>query len=150
MHFRRYIQDMKIAATYSMEDGSVFQHFGRTESFRIYTIDDGKVTGSETVSAAETGGHSALAPFLMEKGVEALICGGLGGGARAALQSLGIKVYPGVSGSADKAAEAFASGTLEYDEDASCHHHDGEHQCHGHGEGHECGHGGGEGHHCCH
>ena len=142
---------MKIAATYSKEDGSVFQHFGRTEWFRIYTIDDGKVTGSETVSAAETGGHSALAPFLMENGVEALICGGLGGGARAALQSIGIKVYPGVSGSADKAAEEFAAGTLAYDENASCHHHDEEHQCHhGHEEGHECGHGGDEGHHCCH
>lgn len=134
---------MKIAATYSKDDGSIFQHFGRTEWFKIYTIEDGKATGSEVVSAAETGGHSALAPFLAEKGVDVLICGGLGGGARMALSSVGITVLPGVVGSADEAAAAFAENRLEYNENATCHHHDGEeeHSCHHHGE---------EGHHCCH
>ena len=134
---------MKIAATYSKDDGSIFQHFGRTEWFKIYTIEDGKATGSEVVSAAETGGHSALAPFLAEKGVDVLICGGLGGGARMALSSVGITVLPGVVGSADEAAAAFAENRLEYNENATCHHHDGE-------EGHSCHHHGEEGHHCCH
>ena len=144
---------MKIAATYSKEDGSVFQHFGRTEWFKIYSIDNGKITGDEVVSAAETGGHSALAPFLAEKGVIVLICGGLGGGARMALSSCGITVLPGVSGDADTAAKAFANGVLEYNENATCHHHDGEHECHHHEgeEGHHCHHHGDEeGHHCCH
>ena len=121
---------MTIAATFDKENGEVFQHFGRTETFRIYTIENGKITDKKDVSAAETGGHSALAPFLKEHGVEALIAGGIGGGARTALAASGIKLYPGVSGSADKAAEAFAEGKLQYDENAVCHHHDGEHQCH--------------------
>ena len=144
---------MKIAATYSKEDGGVFQHFGRTEWFRIYSLEDGKIVSSTTVSAAETGGHAALAPFLKENGVEALICGGLGGGARMALQSAGIAVYPGVSGDADEAAAAFAEGRLAYNADASCHHHEGEHECHHHeGEGgHHCHHhADSESHHCCH
>ena len=98
---------MKIAATYSKDDGSVFQHFGRTEWFKIYTIEDGKATGSEVVSAAETGGHSALAPFLAEKGVDVLICGGLGGGARMALSSVGITA--GAS-----APEFLVQGVLTY------------------------------------
>ena len=131
---------MKAAVTYD-GNGAVFQHFGRTEIFRIYTIEDGKVTAKEDVSAAETGGHGALAPFLKEHGVDVLIAGGIGGGARAALAACGIEVYPGVSGSADEAAAAFAEGRLSFDPDAECHHHD-------HGEGHSCGHHDG-GHSCC-
>lgn len=131
---------MKVAVTY--DNGSVFQHFGRTEEFMIYTIEEGKITDKEKVDASSTGGHGALAPFLADHGVEALICGGIGGGARAALSSCGIKIYPGVEGSAEEAAEAYAAGKLEYNENAECHHHD-------HEGGHECHHEG-EGHHCCH
>lgn len=132
---------MKAAITY--DNGSVFQHFGRTEEFMIYTIEDGKVTDKEKVDASSTGGHGALAPFLRDHGVEALICGGIGGGARAALGACGIKTYPGVSGSADDAAKAFAEGRLEFDENVECHHHDHEHEggCHHDSDG---------AHHCCH
>ena len=59
---------MVIAVTYNKEDGTIFGHFGRTEAFKLYTVEDGKITASEVVSSAETGGHSALAPFLREKG----------------------------------------------------------------------------------
>lgn len=129
---------MIIAAAYDKSTGNIFQHFGRTETFRIYSIEDGRITGIHDADASETGGHSALAPFLKEKGVEALLVGGIGGGARVALASMGITVYPGVEGNADKAAEAFAEGTLSYDPDAECHHHhEGEHSCHH--EGHGCG-----------
>lgn len=123
---------MIAASTFEKETGNVFQHFGRTETFRLYTIEGGKVTKKEDVSAAETGGHSALAPFLKEHGVTALIAGGIGGGAREALTSCGIEVYPGVSGSADEAAEAFAAGKLAFNANATCSHH--------HEEGHGCGH----------
>ncbi len=130
---------MIVASTLDSATGEVFQHFGRTETFRIYTIEAGKITGKEDISAAETGGHGALAPFLKEHGVEALICGGIGGGARAALTGNGIAIYPGASGDADTAAIAFAEGHLDYNENTECHHHD-------HEEGHECHHEG----HCCH
>ncbi len=135
---------MIAAAAYDTATGDIFQHFGRTETFRLYTIEDGRVTGKKDVSAAETGGHGALAPFLKDSGAEVLIAGGIGGGARQALAAAGIKLYPGVSGNADKAAEAFAAGTLAYDENAVCHHHD-------HEEGHSCSHTGGHGcgHHSC-
>ena len=72
-----------------------------------------------------------------------LIAGGMGMGARNALDAMGIKVYPGAEGDADAAVEAFLSGSLSYDPDATCHHHD-----HEHGEG--CGHHHEDGHHCCH
>ena len=86
-------------------------------------------------------GHGALAGFLQQYQVDALICGGMGPGAQMAMAEAGIKIYPGVSGSADEAAKALAEGNLQYDPNAHCDHHE-------HEEGHECGHG--EGGHCCH
>lgn len=124
---------MKIAVTY--EEGKVFQHFGRTEAFKIYTISEGNVADSQVIDT-EGNGHGALAGYLKEKGVCTLICGGLGGGAKSALEQAGIEVYAGVSGDTDQAIKDFLAGKLNYNQEANCHHHE-----HGHGEGHNC-HGG--------
>ena len=124
---------MKIAVTY--EDGKVFQHFGHTEQFKIYEASEGKVLSAQVVDT-EGSGHGALAGFLRERGVEVLICGGIGGGAQAALAQAGIKLYGGVSGEADDAVHAYLAGELGYDPNVHCDHHD-----HEHGEGHGC-HGG--------
>ena len=129
---------MKIAVTY--ENGNIFQHFGHTEAFKVYEVAEGKVISAQVVSSNGSG-HGALAGVLGALGVEALICGGIGGGARMALAEAGIAVYGGVSGNADAAVEALISGALNYDPNARCSHHDGHH-----GEGHSCG--SHEGHHC--
>ena len=130
-------QTMKIAVTY--DNGQIFQHFGRTEEFKIYDVTDGKITASEVVNTNGSG-HSALAGFLMQNGVDVLICGGIGGGAQAALANAGIKLYGGVSGSADAAVQALLSGDLAYDPEVRCDHHDHEHGGHGHACGeHGCG-----------
>lgn len=134
---------MKVAVTY--ENGKVFQHFGHTEQFKVYEIADGKIIAEEVVDTNGQG-HGALAGFLQHGGIDALICGGIGGGARMALAEAGIQLYPGVSGDADEIARAFAAGTLQYDPDAQCADHGHGHGSHGgdcHGEGHE-----GCGHHC--
>ena len=122
---------MKIAVTY--EAGLIYQHFGHTAAFKIYEIEGGKIIASQVVPTNGSG-HGALAGFLAGLGVNALICGGIGGGARYALDEAGIGVYGGVRGDADEAAEAFAAGVLEFDPCARCSHHDGHH-----GEGHSCG-----------
>ena len=119
---------MKIAVTY--EDGNVFQHFGHTEQFKIYTAEDGKIVSAEVVPTNGSG-HGALAGFLRERGVDALICGGIGGGARAALGDAGIALYGGVTGGADAAVAALLGGALTFDPDAACSHHD---HAHAHGE----------------
>lgn len=121
---------MKIAIPY--EDGEVYQHFGHSEKFKIYTVENGNVS-SEIVDTEGTG-HGALAGFLKARGVDVLICGGIGGGAIAALAAAGIRVFGGVEGEADSAAEAFLKGDLSYDPDVKCSHHE-----HGHDEGHSCG-----------
>lgn len=80
-------------------------------------------------------GHGALAGFLKNEGVDVLICGGIGAGAQTALANAGIRLYGGVSGSADEAADAFLEDRLEYDANVKCshhHHHEGgcgEHTC---------------------
>lgn len=137
---------MRIAVTY--ENGEIFQHFGHTEQFKVYDVEDGKILSSEVVDTNGSG-HGALAGVLGALNVDALICGGIGGGAQAALAAAGIRLYGGVSGRADEAAAALASGTLSFNPDVHCDHHDHEHG----GEAHTCGeHGCGEhscGHHTC-
>ena len=133
---------MKIAVTY--ENGQIFQHFGHTEQFKLYEVADGKVVRTEVVNTNGSG-HGALAGFLMQNGVDTLICGGIGGGAQIALAEAGIKLYGGVSGEADDAVNALLAGNLGYNPDVRCSHHD-----HEHGEGgHACGEHG-CGHHGCH
>lgn len=119
---------MKIAVTY--ENGMVFGHFGHTAEFKIFDVVDGKIVSNEVVDTNGSG-HGALAGFLMQRGVDTLICGGIGGGAINALSNAGIKAYGGVSGDADIAVNDFISGKLEYNPDVHCdHHHEGEeHKC---------------------
>ena len=131
---------MKIAVTY--ENGDVFQHFGHTAQFKIYTVEAGKVVSAEVVDTNGSG-HGALAGFLEALGVNTLICGGIGGGARFALQDVDIEICGGVQGDADEAVEAFLSGTLDFNPNATCgHHHDHGHDCghHDHHCGGHCGH----------
>ena len=121
---------MKIAVTYQNEQ--IFQHFGHTEKLKIYTVEDGKIINSEVVDASGSG-HGALAGLLSSLGVDALICGGIGGGAQMALAEAGIKLYGGVSGACDAAVEALLGGRLGFNPNVKCDHHDH------HGEGHTCG-----------
>ena len=130
---------MRIAVTY--ENGNVFQHFGHTEQFKLYDVENGQIVCSQIVDTNGSG-HGALAGFLKAAEVDALICGGIGMGAQMALAEAGIKLYGGVQGSADEAVKALAEENLNYDPEARCDHHDHEedHEC-GHGN-HGCGHGG--------
>ena len=95
---------MKVAVTYDEEE-LIFQHFGHTEHFKLYDIENGEVVSTEVVDTAGAG-HEALAAFLAERGVQTLICGGIGSGAVQALGMAGIQVYGGITGLADYAVEA--------------------------------------------
>lgn len=132
---------MRIAVTY--ENGNIFQHFGHTEQFKLYDVTDGKVT-MQTVISTNGSGHGALAGLLGHYHVDTLICGGIGGGAQQALMQAGIRLYGGVSGSADAAVDALLGNTLAFDPDVHCDHHEHgaeAHSCGSHGCGsHSCGH----------
>jgi len=125
---------MKIAVTY--ENGLIFQHFGHTEQFKVYEIENKEIISSEVINTSGSG-HGALADFLLSNGIDVLICGGIGGGAKMALAQAGIQLMGGVSGNADAAVEAYIKGKLVFNPNVMCNHH-GDHH---HGEGHNCGHG---------
>lgn len=122
---------MKIAVTYG--NGDVFQHFGRTEQFKIYDVSGSRVTDSRVIGT-DGFAHEGLTQVLKNQGIDVLICGGLGMGARNAIAASGIQLTAGASGNADKAVEEYLAGTLVTG-DGSCHDHDHEHH---HGAGHVC------------
>ena len=98
---------MKIAVTFEKE--MIFQHFGHTEQFKIYEVENGKIVFSQIISTAGQG-HGALAALLAANSVDVLICGGIGGGAQMALSEAGIRLYGGVQGVADEAVAALLHG----------------------------------------
>lgn len=137
---------MKIAATY--DNGNIFQHFGKTEFFKVYEVKDNKVVSSEVIGSNGTG-HGALAGLLAEQGISVLICGGIGGGAQSALAEAGIELCSGAQGDADTAVDAYLKGELvstgvncdhhHHEDGHSCGSHENGHSCGGHEDGHSCG-----------
>lgn len=117
---------MRIAVTY--ENGDIFQHFGHTKQFKLYDIEEGKVVKEQIVDTNGQG-HGALSGFLTNAGVEALICGGIGGGAQAALAEAGIQLFGGVTGSAQEAINSYLEGNLTFNPDVHCTHSGHEHSC---------------------
>ena len=128
---------MKIAVTY--DNGNVFQHFGKTENFKVYDVENGQVVSSEIIGSNGSG-HGALAGLLAGQNIDVLICGGIGGGAQAALAEAGIELCAGAQGNTDQAVEAYLKGEL-VSSGVNCdhHHHEDGHSCGDHEEGHSCG-----------
>ena len=121
---------MRVALTY--ENGHVGQHFGHTEEFALYDIEEGKITNKQIISSNGQG-HGMIAGILKQAECDLLICGGIGMGARMALEEAGIDLIPGVEGNFEEVIGAYLSGTLKYDQEETCDHH-------GHEEGHDCHH----------
>lgn len=111
---------MKIAVT--NDNGSVFQHFGKTQNFKVYEVSEGSIL-SATVIGSDGRGHEALAEVLTENGVDVLICGGIGGGAVAALSEAGIEVVSGAEGNTDDVVEQYLAGDLS-SRGVTCDHHE--------------------------
>lgn len=118
---------MKIAVT--TEENQVFQHFGKCPVFTLFTVRDGAVQEKIEVDASAHG-HAALTGFLKDLGVQTVICGGIGEGAKQMLRSAGITLVSGVQGNIDDAVASFLSGGLS-DLGGTCAHHD-------HQENHTC------------
>ncbi len=115
----------------AQQNGMVSGHFGKCASFALFTIEDGKIIGYRDLDTSAHG-HALLGDFLKRNGVDAVICGGMGQGAKDKLDGLGIVAMTGVSGSVQQAAEQYMNRMLEFSSAASCaghdHYHDGE--CH--------------------
>ena len=110
---------MKIAVTY--EKGMVFQHFGKSEQFLVVEVEHTKLLNKSLLSA--------LVTLLAKAEIDALICGGLGQGARNALEQAGITVISGAFGNAEAAVDAYLNGGLQDSPSGQCSHHGDHHAC---------------------
>ena len=121
---------LRIAVTY--ENGQVFQHFGRTENFKIYEVESDHIVSSKVISSNGRG-HGALAEILSMNQIDVLICGGIGVGAQNALLNAGIELCAGASGDTDQAVREYLEGTLINTGSNCDHHHGSSHSCGDHG-----------------
>lgn len=117
---------MKIAVTY--DNGQVGQHFGRTESFKVFILEEGNLVNGELIPGGEHG-HAAKAQFMKDHAIDVVICGGIGQPAIDGVTAVGVKVYPGVTGDVDQVVKDFMAGQLAYSMDAvhaphGHHHHE--------------------------
>ncbi|MBP5470760.1 MAG: NifB/NifX family molybdenum-iron cluster-binding protein [Candidatus Riflebacteria bacterium] len=120
---------MIIAVPY--DKGDIFQHFGHTSEFKLYEVNFKDYIVSTKIVQTNGSGHGALSAFLAENGVNKLICGGIGAGAKTALAEKNIEIFGGVTGNADQSVDELLAGRLKYDPNKVCSHH--------HEDGHDCG-----------
>lgn len=108
---------MRVAVPY--EHGMVNPHFGHTEQFKFYDIEDGVITRCFLANALG-GGHEHMKMYLQACGVDKVICGNIGQGALSAMQQIGVEVYAHVRMACDEAVLALLSNTLTYSTEANC------------------------------
>lgn len=141
---------VKVIMPYDIETEEIFQHFGHAQNFKLYElkpVDEGVEVTAQIFGFQGEAGHDALAAAVRDLGADILVCGGIGMGALQALSELGVRVCPGIEGSADKALEDLVTGTLVQNFGPTCGcgcHDDAEGEscgcgCHDDGEGCGCG-----------
>jgi len=103
----------------SIDGNSVSEHFGRCPEYLIADIKHGELVKSERLPNP---GHApgAIPEFLHSKGVQRIICGGIGARAEGFFNSYGIQVIAGVTGNADDVLNSFLKGTLEANGESPC------------------------------
>ena len=107
-------------------------HFGRSQAFTLFSIEDGKVVGEEVLDARGfEHQHTGIAQLLKAKGVQTVICGGIGPGAIQGLEAAGLEVLRGASGAVRAVAAAYADGSF-ISTDAVCDHSHGHNHHHHH------------------
>lgn len=101
---------MKLAI--STDGEYVSPHFGRCPSFTILDIENGELVKKEVVANP---GHSPgfIPQFLHEKGVRAIIAGGMGMRATGFFDELGIETIVGISGKISEVIDQLLKGTLK-------------------------------------
>lgn len=113
------------------QDEQIDRHFGHASLFTLYTITGCDIVAKNKLHAKESG-HSALSGLLAANGVHLVICGGMGDGARQALNAAHINVVAGAKGDIDQAVLAFLSGELMDTGEGGCAGHScGAHACGG-------------------
>lgn len=119
---------MKKIAVPTQHD-SVDDHFGHCAYYTIYTIGDNQITDKSLLPSPQgCGCKSNIAFDLQKMGVTVMLAGNMGEGAKNKLESCGIQVIRGCSGSVEEVIKDYMAGKIS-DSGSGCHAHDGAHQC---------------------
>jgi len=111
--------------------GVIAPHFGHSEGFEIYEVEENKILSTEFITSPEHR-HGAMPDFLGQQNINVLIAGGLGQGAVTKLSERGIEVVSGISGQPTDAVRKYVEGSLSTI-GVPCSGHDHNHNHHGGG-----------------
>ena len=126
---------MKIAFPVQVDEGldsQVYGHFGSAPSFVILDSETGV---HQTINNDAHHAHGQCQPMKALAGnpVDAVVVGGIGGGALMRLQSQGVRVFRAVEGSVKQNLEFIQTGKLpEFSVNMTCAGHHGEGGCQHH------------------
>ena len=95
---------MRIAVPY--EDGNISDHFGRTETFKLYDTEGQDIQDTQLVKT-EGRGHFYMVQFLTQHQVDLVLCQSMGNPSRNALKIAGITPELGWEGNADDAVKEY-------------------------------------------
>ena len=113
---------MKIAVP--TRDGRVDDHFGHCAYYTIFDIIDNQVVGVSKMASPEgCGCKSGIAPVLRQMGVQVMLAGNMGQGAKNVLEAQRIEVLRGCSGDVEELVKAYLDGKVS-DNGEICDHHD--------------------------
>ena len=120
---------MKIAVP--TRDGRVDDHFGHCDHYTIFTVEDHRIVAREELPSPQgCGCKSGIAADLQQLGVEVMLAGNMGQGAKNKLEAHGIRVVRGCTGDIEVLMRGYLLGFV----------FDSGQGCAGHGEDHECAH----------
>jgi predicted Fe-Mo cluster-binding NifX family protein len=112
---------MKVAIP--TRDGRVDDHFGHCHHYTIYTLEQKSILSVEELPSPEgCGCKSGIAAVLASMGVEVMLAGNMGEGAKNKLESHNIKVIRGCRGDIEMVVRAYLIGLIK-DSGEGCDHH---------------------------
>ena len=110
---------MRIAVPYL--DGNVSPAFGRSDFFKLYDIENGKIVSTTVI---DNGGyeHAGLITHLKNNGVTLALVGNIGQHGADAFAEAGIELYTSNFDDADTVVSNYLDGTLELKQEIrGCH-----------------------------
>ncbi len=122
---------MKIAIP--TRDNQVDNHFGHCAYYSIFEVEGAKIVSQQKLEAPQgCGCKSNIASILSDMGIELMIAGDMGAGAKSKLEGSGIKVIRGCSGLVAMVLAGYLAGKVQ-DSGVGCAHlHEDGHVCDGH------------------
>jgi predicted Fe-Mo cluster-binding NifX family protein len=121
---------MKVAIP--SNEGRVEDHFGHSEYFTVFTINDKNEAVNEEIIASVQGCgcKSNIVETLFNMGVQTMLAGNMGDGAVNKLNQYGIEVIRGCSGEVSAVVNDWLKGNLKDSEETCNHHHHEGGNCH--------------------